>query len=152
MATSTKKKARKSALILQKSWQLLNFFAWIVMIFLEIFQTVPFQHIAWDFSFEQKCHHNNWRIYLSSTMLTNMCFQSNMLNIYHPCGCHLKFRVSVRWAACLVLCSTQSWQGCSIRLHWWNSCVMPCTATSLLNFSMQLKWWAFQNRFSINWH
>jgi hypothetical protein len=88
---------------------------------------------------------------LSSTMLTNMCFQSNMLNIYHPCRYHLKVRVSVRWAACVVLCSTQSWQGCNIRLHRSNSCVMPCTATSLLNFSMQLKWWAFQNRFSINW-
>jgi hypothetical protein len=26
------------------------------------------------------------------TMLTIMCSQFSMLNIYHPCGCHLKDR------------------------------------------------------------
>jgi hypothetical protein len=149
MATSKKK---KSALILQKSWQLQNFFPWIMMIFLEIFQPVPFQHVAWDFSVEQKCDHNNWRIYLSSTMLTNMCFQSKYAEYLSSLWMSFKGqRLCVMSRLFSPLFHTKL-AGCSIRLHRSNSCVMPCTATSLLNFSMQLKWWAFQNRFSINWH
>jgi hypothetical protein len=35
---------------------------------------------------------HNRRIHLGVTMLTTMCFQFTMLNVYHPYECHLKDR------------------------------------------------------------
>jgi len=40
-------------------------------------------------------------IHLGFTMLTTMCLQISMLNIYNPYGCHLKGRANVQWASCL---------------------------------------------------
>jgi hypothetical protein len=34
------------------------------------------------------------------TMLTTMCFQFSMLNIYRPYACHLKGRARMQWATC----------------------------------------------------
>jgi len=40
----------------------------------------------------KKHFQHNRRIHLGFTMLTTLCFQFNMFNVYHPYECHLKDR------------------------------------------------------------